>query len=73
MKEQIMPKIKNLSKLYVAYSDNPENVDKCVNDFFKFAGVKKKHRSDFLFASILRGSVKIIKKQEKEFSNLSKV
>lgn len=45
---------KNLAKKFIKYSNNPQNFDKCFDDFFKHVGVKKKHRSDFLIASILK-------------------
>jgi hypothetical protein len=47
-------KDKSLAKAYIKYSDDPANVGKTFNDFFKAVGVKKKHRSTFLVASILK-------------------
>lgn len=45
---------KKLAKKFIKYRDNPKNFHKCFDDFFKHVGVKKKHRSDFLIASILK-------------------
>lgn len=58
-----MKKEIDLAKKYIEYTDDKDNADKTFDDFFKAVGVKKRYRSNFLVASILKQSREILNKE----------
>ena len=53
-KKYKIKKDESMAEFFIRYTNDPENEDKTVNDFFKAAGVPKRERSDFAFAALLK-------------------
>jgi hypothetical protein len=54
MESIIIEEKKNLAEEYIKYITENEIKDKTWNDFFEYAKVPMKHRTDFAIASILK-------------------